>query len=360
MAGQWAARAVAGVLACGLGAAPLLHAEGVTVADWRAIYEQAAQLSSDGQHGSALPLAERSLRMAKRLFGSHAIQTADALELLGHVHDARGRPVRALFFYQRALAIREQRLGLGHPRVADTMALLAELYASLGQAAQAEAWLTRAHASREAAAEAAASPSPVSSAGAAVQPQSSTPQSLVSLEQPRLPAPNRSTDPAARPAAVAPATGGQTATATSSSGAAAGVRVVPRPRETLEPDAARRAPAAGQRLSDQDLTLGRGSSLSVGVGETAQMRSLTLFAESLIERAVAYIQVGSFPPADELLREALAIADRLYGPRDPKALELLAPASHALQQAGRPEDVHALERRLRAAMGGGGTSSGAR
>jgi Tfp pilus assembly protein PilF len=87
----------------------------------------------------------------------------------------------------------------------------------------------------------------------------------------------------------------------------------------------------------------------LGRDETAQMRSLKLFAESLTERAVAYIQAGNYRQADQLLREAIEIYEKLYGPHHPNTLVLLDPAAKALQRAGRKEDAHALEARLRPA-----------
>ena len=327
--------------------------------EWHETYEQAQQFYEAGQLAQALPVAERSLRMAKRLFGLHMIQTADALELLGHIHDGRGRILRALFFYQRALAIREQTLGVIHPQVADTAALLAQLYAVLGQEAQAAALFERVRIIHEAAAAAAAAAaasgdSTIYGSGRRLVP----PQSLVSLEQPRVPAADRYAEPSDGQAAAATAS-----TRQSGDGLAAGVgsgtdhtRPVWHQDDPLEADAKQRPSTTNQGLSHHDLGIDRGSSATRVSGETAQMRSLKIFAESLIERAVAYIQAGIFYPADELLREALAISDRLYGVRSPRALELLAPAADALKRAGRPEEVQALETRLRKFGGDSGTS----
>ena len=319
---------------------------------WDEVTAQALQSYAEGRPQEALPLAERSFRMARRLFGAHAIRTADTLELLGNIHYARGKLWRALFFYQRASTIHEQVRGIANPKVAEMWMLISELYTLIGYLEEANYALERAQASRAAAASVEARGAPVTTGtriAASTGAVPATPLTLVSVEHARRPPsdgqaqiPAQQASPALEPpSAQRPAAhaviGATASTAPPHSKATADTVPSLQPQNSTPPPPRLALLPRGPRgLAARDF--GK---------ETVQMRSLRLLAESLIERAVAYIQIGSYRQADQLLQEALTICDRLYGPQHPNTRLLLQPASAALGAVGRPEEPIALEARLR-------------
>ncbi len=325
------------MLVAGMGHLALASFDDETV--WDEPFAKAQALNQQGHDAQALPIAERALRIAKRLFGVHAIRTAESLELVGHIHNARGKGWRALYFYQRALAIWEQARGLSRLRVADVLILIAQVHVSAGKPDEAVPLLARALTIREALL-GPAHPAVAENRQllALLNERVASTQSLISLEQRRA-STDQYVEERDQSVSQEPSlSNGRQGNAASRVSLERDTHIV----ETIQHPRQR-----GSVVSDHDAVPPRGPAAVSTAHETAQVHSLKLFAESLTERAIAYIRVGNYHQADELLREALEIYDRLYGPRHPNTLVLLGPVAKALQQVGRMEDAQALEARLR-------------
>jgi CHAT domain-containing protein/Tfp pilus assembly protein PilF len=86
----------------------------------------------------ALAVAERSLTVHEQSFGPDGVETATALHTFGMViYEYRRNFAKAETLHRRALALRERALGPNHPRVADSLTRLSELYAATGDFATA-------------------------------------------------------------------------------------------------------------------------------------------------------------------------------------------------------------------------------
>lgn len=86
----------------------------------------------------------RAVTLWEGLHGSDHVFVAQALAALGHATLERGRPAEALPYLQRALAIRERRLGRSHRTVARTLHFLAAAYAELDRLPEARQTAERA------------------------------------------------------------------------------------------------------------------------------------------------------------------------------------------------------------------------
>jgi CHAT domain-containing protein/Tfp pilus assembly protein PilF len=108
------------------------------------LYNESVSLRGKGQHGQAIPLAERALALREKTLGAEHPDTAASLDNLAGLHRDKGDYAQAEPHYRRALAIREKTLGAEHPRTASSLNNLAELYRNKGDYAQAEPLYRRA------------------------------------------------------------------------------------------------------------------------------------------------------------------------------------------------------------------------
>lgn len=82
------------------------------------------QLSVAGAD-AAEPLALRAIALREAVESDPRAELASSLNGLGSIRRAQGRSEESVALHRRALALQEERLGTGHPRVAETLSLLA-------------------------------------------------------------------------------------------------------------------------------------------------------------------------------------------------------------------------------------------
>ncbi len=115
----------------------------------RKLYKKAIDLRNAGKYDEALSPFERALEIRERRLGPDHPDVSQAINSLATLHYYKGEYTKAEPLYQRALAIREKSLGPGHPDVASSLNNLASLYWSLGDYAKAEPLYQRALAIQE-------------------------------------------------------------------------------------------------------------------------------------------------------------------------------------------------------------------
>src|SRR5215510_13209006 len=115
----------------------------------RKLYKKAVDLRNAGKYDEALPHFERALEIRERRLGPDHPDVSQAINGLATLHHSKGKYSKAEPLYQRALAIREKSLGPEHPDVAQSLNNLAYLYSDLGDYAKAKPLDQRALAIRE-------------------------------------------------------------------------------------------------------------------------------------------------------------------------------------------------------------------
>jgi CHAT domain-containing protein len=106
--------------------------------------QQVDRLIDEGKYDDALPLADRALAIHEKALGAEHPDTADSLNNLAGLYEAKGDYARAEPLYMRALAVREKALGAEHPNTAQSLNNLAGLYEAKGDYAKAESLHIRA------------------------------------------------------------------------------------------------------------------------------------------------------------------------------------------------------------------------
>jgi tetratricopeptide (TPR) repeat protein len=97
-----------------------------------------------GDYQKALLLHQRALEIREKKLGPEHPDTAASLNDLGMLYDAMGNYQKALLLYQRALEIREKQLGPEHLDTATSLNNLAGLYRDMGDYQKALPFLQRA------------------------------------------------------------------------------------------------------------------------------------------------------------------------------------------------------------------------
>src|SRR6266511_4132272 len=110
----------------------------------RKLYKKAIDLRNSGRYDEALPHFERALEIRERRLGPDHPDVSQAISGLATLHYYKGEYSKAEPLYQRALAIRKKSLGPEHPDVAQSLHNLAILYSNLGDYAKAEPTYQRA------------------------------------------------------------------------------------------------------------------------------------------------------------------------------------------------------------------------
>ncbi len=124
---------------------------------WHMSFPEAARLLNQAgsysyvhaQYTEAEPLYQRALAIREKKLGADHPDTAQSLNNLAELYRSQGKYEQAEPLYQRALAIREKKLGADHPDMAQSLNDLALLYHSQGKYEQAEPLYQRALAIRE-------------------------------------------------------------------------------------------------------------------------------------------------------------------------------------------------------------------
>ena len=108
------------------------------LAEAERLNQQADELYQQGKYNEAIPLAEQSLAIRKKILGDNHLDTAISLNSLALVYYFQGRYAEAEPLYKEALAIRKKILGDKHPDTATSLNNLALLYKSQGRYIEAE------------------------------------------------------------------------------------------------------------------------------------------------------------------------------------------------------------------------------
>jgi tetratricopeptide (TPR) repeat protein len=106
--------------------------------DPNALNQQVKQLIEEGKYPEAVPLAEKAVELAKRVYGPEHPYTATSLNNLGELRQAMGEYPKAEPLLQEALRIRQKVLGPEHPDTALSLNNLGGLYRVMGQYDKAE------------------------------------------------------------------------------------------------------------------------------------------------------------------------------------------------------------------------------
>ncbi len=132
----------------------LLHAQvcKALIDTWNFTFLEAARLLSAagsylyyrGRYAEAEPLFKRALAIREQQLGIDHPDTAASLNNLALLYRAQGKYAEAEPLFKRALAIREQQLGIDHPDTAASLNNLALLYQAQGKYAEAEPLFKRA------------------------------------------------------------------------------------------------------------------------------------------------------------------------------------------------------------------------
>src|SRR5580692_5691575 len=112
--------------------------------DPNALNQQVKQLIEEGRYPEAVPLAEKAVELAKRVYGPEHPYTATSLNNLGELRQAMGEYPKAEPLLQEALRIRQKVLGPEHPDTALSLNNLGELYRAMGEYPKAEPLLQEA------------------------------------------------------------------------------------------------------------------------------------------------------------------------------------------------------------------------
>jgi tetratricopeptide (TPR) repeat protein len=113
------------------------------------LYNLANLYYQQNKYAKAEPLFQRALQIREQRLGPDHLKVASSLTGLALLYEARLKLAKAKQLYQRALHIREQQLGPDHLEVATTLYNLATLYRSPGKYAEPEPLFQRALQIRE-------------------------------------------------------------------------------------------------------------------------------------------------------------------------------------------------------------------
>ena len=110
----------------------------------KTLNERIYRLFAEGKYQEAVPLAEKSLEIARRVHGSEDPNTASSLNYLGELYWELSEYAKAEPLLQEALQIRQRILSPEHPDVATSLNNLASFYYATGEYAKAEPLLKQA------------------------------------------------------------------------------------------------------------------------------------------------------------------------------------------------------------------------
>ena len=95
-------------------------------------------LLKQGRYSEASKVADKSLKVAEKAFGTNHPTVGISLNILASSYKGQGKYDEAEPLFKRSLAIFEKALGPDHPSVASSLNNLAGLYESIGDYAKAE------------------------------------------------------------------------------------------------------------------------------------------------------------------------------------------------------------------------------
>ena len=112
--------------------------------EFNSLNRQVQTLFNQGKYQEAIPLAEKAVQLAKRVYGPEQPNTATSLDNLALLYQVMGEYAKAEPLYKEALRIKQKVLGPEHPDTATSLNNLASLYVAMGEYAKAEPLLQEA------------------------------------------------------------------------------------------------------------------------------------------------------------------------------------------------------------------------
>ena len=106
--------------------------------EFNLLNQQVQTLFKEGKYQEAIPLAEKAVELAKRVYGPEQLNTAKSLNNLSELYWAMGEYAKAEPLYQEALRICQKVFGPEHPNTAAILNNLALLYKDMGEYVKAE------------------------------------------------------------------------------------------------------------------------------------------------------------------------------------------------------------------------------
>src|SRR5271166_4883922 len=106
--------------------------------EFNLLNQQVQTLFKQGKYQEAIPLAEKAVELAKRVYGPEQPNTAKSLNNLAELYWRMGEYAKAEPLYQEALRICQKVFGSEHPNTAAILNNLAVLYKDMGEYAKAE------------------------------------------------------------------------------------------------------------------------------------------------------------------------------------------------------------------------------
>jgi len=99
---------------------------------WDDLNGKVIKLCRESRYIEATEIAEKSVAVAERTFGSDHLNVAMALNSLAELYKLQGRYAEAEFLYKRSIAIYEKMVGPDHPLVAIILINLTQLNKQMG------------------------------------------------------------------------------------------------------------------------------------------------------------------------------------------------------------------------------------
>ncbi|HIK38647.1 MAG: CHAT domain-containing protein [Geminocystis sp.] len=111
--------------------------------DVQQLYDQVNLLYHRGEYAKAIVLAEELLARVKEKFGHQSMETAIAINVIGHLQEELGNYTQAEELFQQSLTILSKTVGENHPYTATVINNLGLLYSYQGKYPQAEELLMK-------------------------------------------------------------------------------------------------------------------------------------------------------------------------------------------------------------------------
>jgi tetratricopeptide (TPR) repeat protein len=105
--------------------------------EWNELNQLAVKLYRQGKSSEAIPIGQRALELAEKIFGPNHANLANSLDTLERLYWNQRKYDDAEPLLKRSLAIREKALGPEHPKSARSLSYLAKVYRKTGKAEEA-------------------------------------------------------------------------------------------------------------------------------------------------------------------------------------------------------------------------------
>lgn len=101
--------------------------------DWKTLNDKVISLYQEHQYEKAIPIAEKSLKLAENTFAKDSSELFLSLNNLALIYKMNERYEEAVQLYNRALKIAENKVGKDHPDLIVPLNNLAFVYKAIGR-----------------------------------------------------------------------------------------------------------------------------------------------------------------------------------------------------------------------------------